>query len=139
MNQDEMPQGGMPQGGMPREGMPWGGPETPSPDIYRPDDYVKRVLWTRIDFITPEELRILDAMITLENLPLMLKLFPECAELLAEATAFDSAAGRGRDDAPAGIMPTAQPPGTQAHPGMAQRPKLPQPSGLAAQRFRITG
>jgi hypothetical protein len=95
----------------------------PSPDLFQPDDRVKDILWGRIDALAPEELEMLDAMVSPQSIHLWLKLFPELAELLAEATAFDQAVSMSQE-ASAGAMPAGPMPAP-----------APTPVGLAGQRF----
>lgn len=117
-----MPQGA-PDG---RTEMGTSGPRAEAPpDLYQPNEQVKQILWQRIDFITPEELEMLDSMVTVQNLPLWMKLFPELAELLAEASAFDQVMGMSQEDimGQGGAMPAAAP--------MQQ----PMGTGLSGQRF----
>ncbi len=109
----------------------------PPPELYEPNEQVKSILWQRIDFLPPDELPVLDSMVTQENIHIWLRLFPELAELLAQASAMQH--GISMDQQAAMPQPMGMPqPAMQPPPGgapMAAPMQQPIGGGLAGQRF----
>lgn len=153
---DPMAQGGMPaqqqqfidpassmQGDPSMGGMP-AGVEMPEfiqgEAAFQEDPRVKAVLWSRLAQLPPQEADMIDQAITLENLGAFLKVFPELAMFLSEASALDGIEEQQQGMQPGmpGQMPA--PPQPQLPPQgpaamMAGQPQPPQPGGLARQRF----
>lgn len=109
-------------------------PEPPS-DLYEPNEQVKNILWQRIDFLPPDELPVLDSMVTQENIHIWMKLFPELAELLAQASAIQHGIAMDQQAAMPQPMGMPQPAMQQQMPGGAPMQQQPMGGGLAGQRF----
>jgi hypothetical protein len=102
--------------------------------VAQPNDLVAQILYARVDFLTPEEARLLRTAISPQTMPVFLKVFPELEPLLARGLAMNGAGmqssmapqpGAPGVPGPGGAPPVAPPPVALGGAGPTAGPPMP--------------